>query len=152
MTAKGFNQLQRGAGPGGTFLRGDFGVIGFVDARLSTHVNVSANGGYIFNSNPRSSAMAGATLIDRPNELLAGIGFDFPVNKHFQPIAEVRSTYYTGSQTPNALPNNPVEVLGGAKVYPKRWFGFGVLVSAPTESAGCAPLQSAGWLSTRECE
>jgi hypothetical protein len=124
--AQGFNQLQRGAGPGGKFLRGDFGAIGVVDARLSKHVNVSANGGYIFNSNPKSKAMNDATLIDRPNELLAGVGFDFPVNQHFQPIAEVRSTYYTGSQTPNALRNNPVELLGGAKIYPKRWFGFGV--------------------------
>ena len=69
--------------------------------------------------------MGGATLLDRPDEVLAGIGFDFPVNKHFQPIAEVRSTYYRGG-TPNALPNNPVELMGGAKIYPKRWFGFGV--------------------------
>jgi hypothetical protein len=124
-TAGSFNQLQRGAGPGGSFLKGDLGLIGFVDARLSTHVNVSANFGYIWNSNPRSSAMGDASLIDRPDEVLSGVGFDFPVNKHFQPIAEVRSTYYRGG-TPNALHNNPIEVLGGAKVYPKRWFGFGV--------------------------
>jgi PKD-like domain/PKD domain len=68
--------------------------------------------------------MGGATLLDRPDEVLAGLGFDFPVNKHFQPIAEVRSTYYRGG-TDNAFHNNPVEVLGGAKIYPKRWFGFG---------------------------
>jgi len=124
--AQGWNQLQRGASPGGKFLHGDLGIGGFIDARLSTHVNVSVNGTYIWNANPTSDAMGGATLLDRPDEFQAGIGLDFPVNKHFQPIAEVRSTYYTGGHTPNAFNNNPVEVIGGAKVYPKRWFGFGV--------------------------
>ena len=123
--ASGWNQLQRGAGPGGKFTRGDFGVAGVVDARLSRHVNVSTNFTYIWNSNPTSEAMNGATLLDRPDEFHAGIGLDFPVNKHFQPIAEVRSTYYTGGKTPNAFNNNPVELIGGAKIYPKRWFGFG---------------------------
>ena len=28
--------------------------------------------------------------------------------------------------TPNAFPNNPVDVLGGIKIYPRRWFGIGV--------------------------
>jgi len=59
---------------------------------LSQHVNVSANLGYILNSNPKSSAMNDAVLLDRPDEFLAGLGFDFPVNKHFQLIAEARST------------------------------------------------------------
>ena len=45
---------------------GDFGVIGFVDGRLSQHVNVSANIGYILNSNPKSDAMGGAVLL-RPS-------------------------------------------------------------------------------------
>ena len=40
--------------PGSTL--GDFGLIGFFDGRLSQHVNVSANGGYILNSNPKSEA------------------------------------------------------------------------------------------------
>jgi hypothetical protein len=124
--ASGWNQLQRGAGPGGKFTRGDFGVAGVVDARLSRHVNVSTNFTYIWNSNPTSEAMSGATLLDRPDEFHAGIGLDFPINRHFQPIAEVRSTYYSGGHTPNAFNNNPVEVIGGAKIYPKRWFGFGV--------------------------
>src|SRR5437016_5558288 len=110
----GFNQMQRGAGPGGNI--GDFGLIGFIDGRLSQHVNVSANLGYILNSNPKSDAMSGAVLLDRPNELLAGVGFDFPVNKHFQLIGEVRSTMYVGQRTPNAFNNNPVEALGGVKI------------------------------------
>src|SRR5207302_6709452 len=38
---KGFNQMQRGAGPGANW--GDFGLIGFVSARLSRSVNVSSN-------------------------------------------------------------------------------------------------------------
>jgi hypothetical protein len=28
-------------------------------------------------------------------------------------------------RTPNAFENNPVDVVGGFKVYPRRWFGFG---------------------------
>jgi hypothetical protein len=65
-------------------------------------------------------------LLDRPDEFLAGVGFDFPVNEHFQPIAEVRSSTYVAGHTPNAFNNNPVELLGGVKIYPRRWFGFGI--------------------------
>jgi K319-like protein/PKD domain-containing protein len=119
----GFNQMQRGAGPGASI--GDFGLVGFIDARLSEHVNVSANLGYILNSNPKSEIMGDAVLLDRPNELLAGLGFDFPVNEHFQLIGEVRSTMYVGSRTPNSFNNNPVEALGGVKIYPRRWWGIG---------------------------
>jgi PKD domain len=119
--ANGFNQLQRGAGPGGDV--GDFGGVVFVDGRLHKHVNVSANVGYILNSNPKG---AGGVLLDRPDEVLAGVGFDFPINEHFQPIAEVRSTQYVAGKTPNAFNNNPVDVIGGIKIYPRRWFGFGV--------------------------
>jgi hypothetical protein len=118
----GFNQMQRGAGPGGDI--GDFGIMGVVDGRLGKHVNVSANGGYWLNSNPKG--LGDFVLLDRPDELLAGVGFDFPVNQHFQPIAEVRSTTYVGGRTPNAFENNPVDVLGGIKIYPRRWFGIGI--------------------------
>jgi hypothetical protein len=120
---QGFNQLQRGASPGGDI--GDFGVVGFVDGRLSQHVNVAANVGYILNSNPKSEAMGGAVLLDRPDEFLSGVGFDFPINKHFQLIAEARSTMYVAGKTPNAFNNNPVEALGGVRIYPARWWGFG---------------------------
>ena len=119
--ASGFNQLQRGASPGGDI--GDFGVVGFVDGRLSKHANLSANVGYILNSNPKG--LGGFVLLDRPDEVIAGVGFDFPVNKHFQPIVEVRSTQYVAGRTPNAFPNNPVEALGGVKIYPRRWWGVG---------------------------
>src|SRR6185369_2071040 len=119
----GFNQLQRGSGPGGDI--GDFGAVLFVDGRLHKHVNVSANIGYILNSNPKGAG-GDFVLLDRPDEWLSAIGFDFPVNEHFQPIAEVRSTAYVGGHTPNAFNNNPVEALGGVKIYPRRWFGFGL--------------------------
>ncbi len=66
--------MQRGAGPGASV--GDFGLIGFVDGRLSEHVNLSANLGYILNSNPKSKALGNAILLDRPDEVLAGIGAD----------------------------------------------------------------------------
>lgn len=116
----GFNQMQRGAGPGGDI--GDFGLVLFADGRLSRSVNLSANMGYIRNSNPKGPA--GDTLLDRPDEWIAGIGVDFPVNKHFQPIGELRSTKYVGG-TRNAFHNNPVEFLVGVKIYPRRWWGLG---------------------------
>src|SRR5438132_7036798 len=118
--AQGFNQLQRGAGPGANI--GDFGLVMFADARLSRSVNLSANLGYILNSNPKSN---GSTLLDRPDEVIAGICVDFPINKWFQGIGEVRSTQYVAVRTPNAFNNNPVEFLAGLKIYPKRWFGLG---------------------------
>ncbi|MGH9930714.1 MAG: PKD domain-containing protein, partial [Pyrinomonadaceae bacterium] len=121
--AAGFNQLQRGASPGANL--GDFGLIGFVSGRLSKHVNVSANLGYILNSNPKSKAIGNSVLLDRPDEFLSGLGFDFPINNHFQLIAEARSTYYTGGSTPNAFNNNPVDVIGGVRIYPARWWGIG---------------------------
>jgi K319-like protein len=120
----GFNQLQRGASPGGSI--GDFGLFGVVGGRLSRSVHIAANFGYILNSNPRSDAFGGSkvNLLDRPDEFIAGVGFDFPVNKHFQPIAELKSIHYVGGHTHNAFENNPVDVLGGVRVFPRRWFGF----------------------------
>src|SRR5438132_7970253 len=118
--ATAFNQLHRGAGPGANL--GDFGLVMFADARLSKSVNLSANLGYILNSNPKSN---GSALLDRPDEVIAGICVDFPINKWFQGIGEVRSTQYVAVRTPNAFQNNPVEFLAGLKIYPKRWFGLG---------------------------
>lgn len=123
---QGFNQLQRGAGPGGSLLRGDFGLVGFIDGRVHRHANISVNFGYIFNSNEKAKALGDVVLLDRPNELLVGVGMDFPVNKHFQPVFELRTTRYTGTRTANAFENDPVELVGGVKIFPKRWWGFGV--------------------------
>lgn len=121
--ASGFNQMQRGAGPGGSI--GDFGLVMFADGRLSRSVNISANLGYILNSNPEGTFPSGDfTLLDRPDELIAGVGFDFPINKYFQPILELRSTQYVGGRTPNALENSPVDALAGVRIYPRRWMGF----------------------------
>lgn len=122
--AAGFNQLQRGASPGGDI--GDFGLIFFMDGRLSRSVNVSVNFGYILNSNPQSEAFGTGkvTLLDRPDEFIAGVGFDFPVNKYFQPIAELRSTQYVGGRTPNAFENSPVDALLGVRIFPTRYMGF----------------------------
>ncbi|MEA2175213.1 MAG: hypothetical protein QOD00_2805 [Blastocatellia bacterium] len=122
----GFNQMQRGSGPGGDI--GDFGLIGFVDGRLSRSVNISANFGYILNSNPKSNLGTNTkfVLLDRPDEVIAGVGFDFPVTKHFQPVVELRSTQYVGGRTPNAFENSPVDGLIGVKIYPRRWWGLGL--------------------------
>ena len=120
----GFNQLQRGASPGGNI--GDFGIGAFVSGRLSRSVNLSVNATYILNSNPKSDAFGGgeAILLDRADEFITGVGFDFPINKHFQPIAELKSVMYVGGRTPNSFPQNPVDALAGIRIFPKRWFGF----------------------------
>jgi hypothetical protein len=117
----GFNQLQRGASPGGDI--GDFGLIGFAGGRLSKHWSLSANIGYILNSNPKNAD--GFVLLDRPDEFLSGVGIDVAVNEHFQIIGELRSTQYVGGRTPNAFENHPLEALGGVKIFPRRWFGIG---------------------------
>ena len=124
-SASGFNQLQRGAGPGAN--RGDLNVTGFIDGRLATWANLSANVGYTFTSNPKGNFGGSKfTLLDRPDELLLSIGADFPVNRYFQPILEFRYLDYIGHHTPNALANNPMDGIAGVRVYPRRWFGFGV--------------------------
>jgi PKD domain len=128
---QGFNQLQRGASPGGDI--GDFGLIGFVSGRLSRSVNLSANFGYILNSNPKLDE---AVLLDRPDELVAGVGMDFPVNEHFQIITELKSVHYVGGRTPNAFQNNPVDFLGGVRIFPRRWFGFSAWYRAHLNQQG----------------
>ncbi len=117
--ASGFNQLQRGASPGGK--TGDFGGVLFADARLRKWVNVSANVGYIYNSDIEGN---GVTLLDRGDELISAIGIDFPVNKYFQPILEFRSLQYVGGRTPNAFENNPLDALAGVRIFAQRWVGF----------------------------
>ena len=134
--ASGFNQLQRGASPGGSL--GDFGLIGFIDGRLSKRVNLSSNIGYILNSNPKSEAFGGgdAVLLDRPDELLYGIGVDFPINSSFQPILELKGTKYVGGRTPNAFPNSPMDFLGGVRIFPARWLGFSAWYRAHLNQQG----------------
>jgi hypothetical protein len=120
----GFNQLQRGASAGGN--RGDIGLIMFGDARLRKWINVSANLGYIYNSSIKSDAFGNEfTLLDRPDEVIAGIGVDFPVNRYFQPIMEFKTTQYVGGRTPNAFENSPMEGLVGARIFPARWMSLG---------------------------
>jgi hypothetical protein len=121
--AAGFNQLQRGAGPGAS--RGDFGGSFFVDSRLRSWVNLSANVGYKFTTNPKGSfGGSDVTLLDRPDELTYGVGVDFPVNKHFQPILEFRGLRYMRSQTPNAFQVNPMDGLAGIRIFPSRNWGM----------------------------
>jgi hypothetical protein len=129
----GFNQLQRGASPGGGSNpfsgdsgRGDFGLVAFGDARLGKHVNLSGNIGYIYNSSVKADFPTGTfTILDRPDEILAGIGVDFPINKYFQPIFEFRSTQYAGGRTPNAFENSPLDAIAGFRFFPTRYISMG---------------------------
>lgn len=115
----GFNMLQRGAGPGAS--RGDIGLIAFADGRLAKWANLSGNIGYIYNSSVKSGD---ATFLDRGDELSGAIGVDFPVNRYFQLIGEARATKYVGGRTPNAFEQDPIDLLGGVRIFPARWFGF----------------------------
>ena len=120
----GFNQLQRGASPGGS--RGDFGVSVAADARVRNWVNVSGNVGYIYNSSVKADLPGGKyTILDRGDEFSAGVGVDFPVNKFFQPILETRYLRYVGGRTPNAFENNPIDALAGVRIFPTRYLGMG---------------------------
>lgn len=121
----GYNMMQRGAGPGGN--RGDISVTAFADARLAKWANLSANVGFMYAADAKGEFPGGTfTLLDRPNELQAAVGVDFPVNKYFQPIVEFRTTQYVGGRTPNALEQNPMDALAGARIFVKRWVGFGL--------------------------
>jgi hypothetical protein len=120
----GWNQMQRGSGAGGDW--GDFDLTFFSGARLAKWANLSGNIGYTYTTPTKSNAVGGSfTLLDRDDELNAAIGLDFPVNKYFQPIFELRSKKYVGGGTPNAFENNPIDALAGFRVFPKRWFGLG---------------------------
>ena len=114
-----FNQLQRGAGAGSN--RGDIGVVAFADARLAKWANLSGNIGYTHNGSIKSDD---AVLLDRGDELMGAIGVDFPVNRYFQLIGEARATKYVGGRTPNAFEQDPIDLLGGVRIFPARWFGM----------------------------
>ncbi len=124
-SAGGFNQLQRGAGPGAN--RGDIGVHAVADARLTSWANLAGNIGYVWTSNPKANFPNGTfTLLDRADQIQASIGADFPVNKYFQPILEIKMVRYIGGRTPNALEQHPLDGIAGFRVFPRRWFGFGL--------------------------
>ncbi|MFN0141790.1 MAG: hypothetical protein ACKVQW_17080 [Pyrinomonadaceae bacterium] len=116
----GFNQMQRGAGPGAN--KGDIGVHAFADARLTSWANLSANLGYVWTGKSESN---GFVLLDRADQVQASIGADFPINKYFQPILEIRALEYIGGHTPNALEQDPLDGIAGFRIFPRRWFGFG---------------------------
>ena len=124
--------LERGRGTGAF----DYGVILALDGRLSKHINLSSNIGFIKVGDPRAEDMqlgplaAPASVIqgfgssdkalDLPNELRTGLAVDFPLTQYFQLIAELRSTHYVGGRTPSLLRNSPVDVIAGARIFPWR--------------------------------
>lgn len=121
----GFNQLQRGASPGGKWSRGDILVTGAFDGRVASWMNFSVNAGYHWNASVKSDLFGDdVTILDRPDEFLLSTAADFPVNRYFQPILEFRHLRYVGGRTPNAFENDPYEGLAGVRVFPARWFGF----------------------------
>lgn len=125
----GFNQLQRGASPGGN--RGDILLGIFADARVAKWANISANVNYNYNASVKGDFPGGeATLLDRGDEFMAAFGVDFPVNKYFQPIAELRALRYIGGRTPNAFEHHPMDALFGVRIFPARWWGIGVAYRA----------------------
>lgn len=120
----GWNQLQRGASPGGN--NGDIAAVLFGDVRVRKWLNISANLGYKYTSKVKADFPSGTfTVLDRPDELYSALALDFPVNKYFQPILEFRSTQYVGGRTPNAFENSPLDGLAGIRVFPFRWMSIG---------------------------
>ena len=123
-TPSGFNQLQRGASAGGN--RGDVGATMFADARVRKWMNISANIGYKYTSQVKGEFPNGTfVLLDRPDEVSAAVGLDFPVNRYFQPILEFRTLQYVGGRTPNAFENSPTDALAGFRWFPTRWISVG---------------------------
>ncbi len=121
----GFNMMQRGSGPGSN--KGDIGLTYFIDARATKWANVSFNAGYVYTSKVKGTfGGSDFVMFDPGDELQLSVGVDFPVNKFFQPILEFRSLDYVGGRTPNALEQNPKDGIAGFRVYPRRWFGFGL--------------------------
>ncbi|MGH9836201.1 MAG: PKD domain-containing protein [Blastocatellia bacterium] len=128
--------LERGRGTGAY----DYGVIAALDGRLHKYINLSTNIGFIKKGDPQAEDMNLGPLcvgcgviqgfgrsersLDLPNELRAGIAFDFPLSQYLQLIAEVRSTYFVSSRTPSLLTNNPVDFIAGARIFPWRWLSI----------------------------
>jgi len=123
--ASSFNALQRGAGAGDN--KGDVGVGMFWAGRLAKWANLSANATYLYTTKSKGKFNgASYTMLDTPDELQISVGADFPVNKHFQPILEIRDLHYVGGRTPNAFENNPIDGIAGFRWFPARWLGLGV--------------------------
>jgi hypothetical protein len=134
----GFNMMQRGSGLGSEW--GDIGLTYFIDARATKWANVSFNAGYVYTSKVKGNfGGSDFVIFDPGDELQLSVGVDFPVNKYFQPILEFRSLNYVGGRTPNALEQNPMDAIAGFRVYPRRWFGFGLAYR------GNLNQQDAGW-------
>jgi outer membrane protein OmpA-like peptidoglycan-associated protein len=128
--------LERGRGTGNF----DYGVIAALDGRLHKYINLATNIGFIKVGDPRAEDMnlgplcvgcgvirgfgSSESALDLPNELRAGIGFDFPVSQYLQFIAEVKSTHYVSSRTPSLLKNSPVDLVAGARIFPARWLAI----------------------------
>lgn len=118
----------------------DYGMIAAFDGRLNKYINLSSNVGFIRKGDPLAKFMnlgplcAGCSVIqgfgrsekalDLPNELRAGVGIDIPVSQYLQFIAELNSTTYVGSRTPTVMYNNPVDFIGGARIFPTRWLSI----------------------------
>lgn len=136
LTRELYTGLERGRGTGAY----DYGVIAAFDGRLHKYINLSTNIGFIKKGDPRAEDMnlgplcAGCGVIqgygsseralDLPNELRSGIGVDFPLSQYLQFIVEVSSTTYVGSRTPTLLRNSPVDLVAGARIFPRRWISI----------------------------
>ncbi len=128
--------LERGRGTGAF----DYGVIAAFSGRLHRFINLSSNIGFIKKGDPSAEDMNLGPLcvgcgviqgfggsdraLDLPNELRAGIGFDFPLSRYLQLIVEVSSTHYVGARTPSLLRNSPVDLVAGARIFPARWISI----------------------------
>lgn len=128
--------MERGRGTGSFSM----GAIAAFDGRIYKFINLAANVGYIVNKSSGANRMnlgpvcvgcdvpegygRSVAALDLPDEWRSGIGVDFPINKYIQGLAEVTSTYYVGSRTPQYEKNSPVDFRGGVRIYPRRWLAI----------------------------
>jgi hypothetical protein len=68
---------------------------------------------------------------------MGAVAVDFPVNRYFQLIGEARATKYVGGRTPNAFEQDPIDLLGGVRIFPTRLVRNELLVSLECESTRC---------------
>jgi hypothetical protein len=131
-----FTALQRGRSTGAF----DYGLIAAFEGRLSRHINLSTNIGFIKKGDPSADDMVlgpkcigcgtiqgfgdSDLALDIPNEVRAAIGVDFPLTQYLQGIVEINSTLWVGSRTPNLLQNSPVDLVAGVRVWPTRFISL----------------------------
>jgi outer membrane protein OmpA-like peptidoglycan-associated protein len=113
-TATGLNRgLSNGAFAGGFAILASKNIAEI--ARL--HLNIGSN--YV--SNP---TILDVELADLQHEFLYKVGAELPAYKNVRFIAELDGTKYFGTGSTGLNPKSPVDLILGARYYPREWLSF----------------------------